>query len=70
VAISGGAVIAVLRWSVGAFTTPTGQQVPPSRDRMSLALVPHRDGLLIAHGASTQIDELAQKSDPMNVQRK
>lgn len=62
--IPGGAVVAVIRWSVGAFRTPTGAQVPPSRDRMSLVLVPHGGELLIAHGANIQIDEMAQHSDP------
>jgi uncharacterized protein (TIGR02246 family) len=66
--IPGGTTVAVVRWSVGAFRTPTGQQVPPSRDRMSLVLVPHGDSLLIAHGANIQIDELAQKSDPIGMQ--
>jgi uncharacterized protein (TIGR02246 family) len=67
VAITGGALVAVVRWSVGAFKTPFGQQVPPSRDRMSLVLVPNGDGLQIAHGANIQIDELAQKSNPVGV---
>lgn len=63
--LPGGAIIAVLRWAVGAFKTPVGQQVPPSRDRMTLILVPERDRLLIAHGANIQIDEKAQRSDPI-----
>ena len=66
VALPGGAVVAVLRWSVGAFKTPFGQQVPPSRDRMSLVLIPEGDGLVIAHGANVQIDEMAQRSDPVS----
>ena len=61
----GGGAVAVVRWSVGAFRTPTGQQVPPSRDRMSLMLVPDGNKLLIAHGANVQIDEMAQRSDPI-----
>lgn len=66
-ALPGGAVVAVVRWSVGAFKTPVGEQLPPSRDRMSLVLVPHGQSLLISHGANVQIDELAQKSDPVRV---
>jgi len=65
---SGGAV-AVIRWTVGAFKTPTGQLVPPSRDRMSLMLVPAGERLLIAHGANVQIDEMAQNSDPIAMER-
>lgn len=64
-ALPGGAVVAVIRWSVGAFRTPTGEPMPPSRDRMSLVLVPAGDRLLIAHGANIQIDERAQRSDPV-----
>jgi hypothetical protein len=32
---------------------------------MSLVLVPGGDKLLIAHGANVQIDEMAQRSDPI-----
>lgn len=65
VPLPGGGAVAVIRWAVGAFRTPVGQQVPPSRDRMSLVLVPAGERLLIAHGANIQIDEMAQASDPM-----
>lgn len=65
--VSGGVVVAVVRWSVGAFRTPFGEQQPPSRDRMSLTLAPHGQGYLIAHGANIQIDELAQKSNPVGM---
>lgn len=40
VPLPGGGAVAVIRWAVGAFTTPVGQPVPPSRDRMSLVLTP------------------------------
>lgn len=63
--LPGGAAVAVIRWSVGAFTTPAGVRVPPSRDRMTLVLVRENGKLLIKHGANIQIDELAQKSDPV-----
>lgn len=59
--LPGGGAVAVLRWSVGAFRTPTGDSVPPSRDRMSLVLVSTGGDLLIAHGANVQIDEMAQR---------
>jgi len=64
VVLPGGAVVAVIRWAVGAFKTPFGQEVPPSRDRMSLVLIPKGDDLVIAHGSNVQIDEKAQRSDP------
>lgn len=64
--LPGGAAVAVLRWSVGTFRTPAGETVPPSRDRMSLVLISDGDGLLIAHGANVQIDEMAQRSDPVS----
>jgi uncharacterized protein (TIGR02246 family) len=67
--LPGGAVVAVVRWSVGAFRTPVGEQVPPSRDRMTLVLVPDGDRLRIAHGANVQIDEMAQRSDPISPAR-
>lgn len=65
VALPGGALVAVLRWAVGAFKTPFGEQMPPSRDRMSLVLIPQADELIIAHGSNVQINEQAQKSDPI-----
>jgi len=63
--LAGGGAVAVIRWSVGAFKTPFGQEVPPSRDRMSLVLMQAGERLLIAHGANIQIDEMAQASDPL-----
>lgn len=65
VALPGGALVAVIRWTVGAFKTPFGQQVPPSRDRMSLVLISKGDELVIAHGSNVQIDEMAQRTDPI-----
>ena len=70
VPLPGGGVVVVIRWAVGAFRTPAGDQVPPSRDRMTLVLVPDGDGLLIAHGANIQIDERAQASDPVANRRR
>ncbi|MBD8679857.1 SgcJ/EcaC family oxidoreductase [Sphingomonas sp. CFBP 13720] len=69
VVLSEDTVVAVIRWSVGAFKTPFGEQMPPSRDRMSLVLVPKGDGLVIAHGSNVQINELAQRSDPIGQKR-
>lgn len=65
VPLPGGAAVAVVRWAVGAYTSPAGHQIPPSRTRMTLVLVPQRRDFLIAHGANIQIAEAAQKSDPV-----
>lgn len=65
VALPGGAVVAVMRWAVGAFKTPFGEQMPPSRDRMSLVLIPKDNEFVIAHGSNVQINEQAQRSDPV-----
>lgn len=68
--IAGGGFVVVVRWSVGAFRTPAGERRPPSRDRMSLVLVPYGSGLRIAHGANIQIDELAQRFDPVEMPKR
>lgn len=63
--LPGATVVAVIRWALGAFKTPFGEAVPPSRDRMSLVLIPQGGDLVIAHGSNVQIDEMAQRSDPI-----
>jgi uncharacterized protein (TIGR02246 family) len=64
VPVAGGAVTVVARWSLGAFKTPDGHLNPPSRDRMSLVLVPEGDRFVIVHGANIAIVEEAQRFDP------
>ena len=64
-ALPGGAVAAVVRWSLGGFRQPDGVMRPPGKDRMSLVMVPRGDGLAIAHGANVHIDEVAAKFDPI-----
>lgn len=64
-ALPGGAVVAVVRWSFGGFRQPDGVIRPPGKDRMSLVMTPHGDGLAIAHGANVHIDEVAEKYDPI-----
>lgn len=64
VPIGADALAVVGRWNMGAFTTPDGNAVPPSKDRMSLVLQRTADGLRIAHGANVQIDQVAQQFDP------
>lgn len=65
VPVGAGALCVVARWHMGAFTTPDGKAVPPSKDRMSLVLLRTSDGLRIAHGANVQIDPVAQPFDPV-----
>lgn len=64
-----GGAVAVIRWAVAPYTSPSGQPFPASRTRMTLVLVPEGDELRIAHGANIQIVEPAQRSDPV-VQRR
>jgi len=65
VPVGAGALSVVARWNMGAFTTPAGDTVPPSKDRMSLVLLRTAEGLRIAHGANVQIDPAAQQFDPV-----
>ncbi|MGQ2990510.1 MAG: SgcJ/EcaC family oxidoreductase [Brevundimonas sp.] len=58
-------LVAVIRWSVGSFTTPGGQVVPPSLDRMTLVFERTPQGLRLVHGANVQIDERAAANDPI-----
>lgn len=59
------AVIAVVKWSVGAFTTPTGQVIPAADDRMTLVFRRTPAGLVLVHGANIQIDAVAEASNPV-----
>lgn len=59
------AVIAVVRWSVGEFTTPTGHVVPAADDRMTLVFRRSPQGLVLVHGANIQIDAVAEASNPV-----
>lgn len=60
-----GGAVAVVRWSVAPYTSPSGQAFPASRTRMTLVLVDDGDALKIAHGANIQIVEPAQRFDPV-----
>lgn len=64
--LSGGGAIVVARWAVGAFTAPSGEQRPPSRDRMTLVMIPQGGGLAIAHAANIEIVEAAAAFDPIS----
>ena len=50
-----------------AFTTPGGDALPASEDRMTLVLVRTPDGLRIAQGANVQIDPFAARFDPVKM---
>ena len=63
--LPGGAVVTVVRWSMGGFRQPDGVMRPPGHDRMSLVLVPRGDGLAIAHAANIAIDSGAAPFDPI-----
>lgn len=65
--LPGGGAVAVIRWAVGAYTSPAGHPIPASRTRMTLVLVPEGKDFLIAHGANIQIVEGAQRSDPVRL---
>jgi uncharacterized protein (TIGR02246 family) len=64
-ALPGGAVVVVVRWSMGGFRQPDGVMRAPGKDRMSLVMVPRGDGLAIAHGANVPIDLAAAQFDPI-----
>lgn len=63
--LPGGGAVAVIRWSVAAYTSPSGRAISPGRTRMTLILVPRGRELAIAHGTNIQIVEAAQQSDPV-----
>lgn len=65
VPLPGGGAVAVARIWMDAFRQPDGVVKPPSRDRMTLVLVPGENGLLIAHGANIAIVEEAQRFNPV-----
>jgi uncharacterized protein (TIGR02246 family) len=62
------AVIAVVRWSVGEFTTPAGHVVPAADDRMTLVFRRTPQGLVLVHGANIAIDAVAEASNPVRSQ--
>jgi len=58
-------VLAVVRWSVGPFTTPAGHVMPASIDRMTLVFRRTPNGLSLSHGANIQVDAGAAAFDPV-----
>lgn len=56
--------VAVCTESKDAFTTPSGQTHPPSRDRLSLILRKMGKQWLICHGHNTEIDPAAAQHNP------
>lgn len=65
VMLPGGPAVAVVRWAMPAYVSPSGRDMARSRSRMTLVVVPHGDEFLIAHGANITIAEAAQASDPV-----
>jgi len=57
--------VAVVIWKHGAFVTPAGHKAPPTRTRMSLVYLHTPQGWKIAHGHNEDIDEAAQRFDPI-----
>ncbi|KQX24262.1 hypothetical protein ASD39_24680 [Sphingomonas sp. Root50] len=65
VPLPGGGAVTVARFWIDAFRQPDGRLKPPSRDRMTLVLVPTDEGLRIIHGANVAIVEEAQRFNPV-----
>jgi SnoaL-like domain len=57
--------VAVVELAVGDFTTPTGQEINESRDRLSFTLVNRDERWQIVHGHNTVIDPAAAPYDPI-----
>ena len=69
VPLPGGGAVAVARWAVAAYRSPSGHDNAASRTRMTLVLIPDNGSLRIAHSANIQIVEPAQRSDPVRQRR-
>lgn len=63
--LPGGAAVVVARLAVDAFRQPNGVVKPPSKDRLTLIMVPRGEDLAIAHGANVAIVAEAQQHDPV-----
>ena len=63
--ITSDTAVAVLNLSMGDFTTPSGETIKNSKDRLSLILVKQKNRWLIAHGHNTVIDTRAEQSNPI-----
>ena len=63
--ITSDTAVAVLNLSMGDFTTPSGETIKNSKDRLSLILVKQKGRWLIAHGHNTVLDMRAAPSNPI-----
>jgi len=61
---TGACRIAVIRWSLGDYTAPTGQRTVGERNRMTLVFTGECDALTLHHVANIRIDEQAAAHDP------
>lgn len=61
-----GAVLAVVRWTVGAYSSPSGRSFPAAENRMTLVFSRTPEGLRLAHAANIEIVAAAAASDPVN----
>lgn len=57
-------VNAVLTTQMGAYVTPDQKQVPASKNRLTLTLVPKGDRWVIAAAQNTVVDAIAAQFDP------
>ena len=64
-----GVAIAVVRWLHGAYTTPSGNQVPPQNTRMMLVLAKGEGGWKIVQGCNIELDAQAARFDPIRGQK-
>lgn len=64
-----GVAIAVVRWLHGAYTTPSGHQVPPQNTRMTLVLAKGEGEWKIVQGCNIEVDAQAARFDPIRGQK-
>ena len=63
--LPGGVVVTVVRWHLGNFRTPSGQDRGETLNRMSILAVPAAEGLRISHVANIEIDTHAAAFNPI-----
>lgn len=67
--LPGGLRLIVVRWRLGAFRTPSGDQRPAGQQRMSILAVPGHghgpDELMISHVANIDVDARAAAHNPV-----
>jgi uncharacterized protein (TIGR02246 family) len=68
--VAPGVAIAVVTLTGDGFLAPDGRDWPKARNRLTYVLLRGADGWKIAHGQNTEIDEIAEKHDPVQNGRK